>query len=99
MNKFDINVDPQKDEYVLTFRFKCNENRRDINGITGGTYSEITGVLNTEDNRFGFAYTIDMDYKGKSDQYTQTIIYLDSFMEEVDFIKLCDDWSIPMAVE
>lgn len=100
MKKFDINVDPEKDEYVVTLRFSCNVNRHDWEGEqTEDTYSEVTGVLNTETGEFGFCKTIDMDYKGKPDQYTKPIVLLDQVMEETDFIKTCEDWSIPLVIE
>jgi len=100
MNKFNIDVDPTKDEYVITMRFKCNEKRHDWEGAeTGETYSEICGVLNTETGDFGFSHTIDMDYKGKPDQYTAPFVLLYQIMEETDFIKICEDWSIPLVIE
>ena len=100
MNKFNIDVDTTKDEYVVTMRFKCNNKRHDWEGVeTCETYSEITGILNTETGEFGFAKTIDMDYKGKPDQYTEQIIRLEQVIDETDFIKICEDWSIPLVIE
>lgn len=103
--KFDINVDPERDEYVLTLRFKCNVNR--VNPYTpddydNGSYSEIIGIVNQETDEFGFAYTIDMDYKGKEDQYTAKFIdigMVDMSKDAKDFIKLCEEWSIPYVLE
>jgi len=98
--KFDINVDPTTDEYVVTLRFKCNKNRVALDGESlPETYSEITGVVDTDSGEFGFAYTIDMDYKGKPDQYTKNFISMSYFMDEQDFIIMCEDWSIPLVIE
>lgn len=103
MNKrFNLEVDPEKDEYVVTMRFKCNKPRTSPyhdDDVDLGTYSEITGVIESETGRFGFAYTIDMDYKDKPDQYTQNNLYLDMEMDQKEFVKLCDDYSIPLAIE
>lgn len=100
MKKFDINVDPEKDEYVITLRFKCNVNRYDYDGEpSNNTYSQITGVINQGDGSFGFAHTIDMEYKGKPDQYTSNIVSLEQIIDEEDFIKTCEDWSIPVVIE
>lgn len=105
MNKFNIDVDPERDEYVVTLRFKCNAKRHNPytpDDYDDGTYSEITGVVNQETDEFGFAYTIDMDYSGKPDQYTKQFLDLgmvDMSKDSTDFIKLCEEWSIPYVIE
>jgi len=103
--KFDINVDTERDEYVITLRFNCNSRRVNPympDDYDNGSYSEIVGVINQETDEFGFAYTIDMDYTGKQDQYTKT--FLDVSMTNLskdssDFIRLCEEWSIPYVIE
>lgn len=107
MKKFSIDVDPETDEYVLTMRFKCNKRRLNPNAeyeldMDIGSYSEIIGVVNQATDEFGFAYTIDMDYKGKEDQYTDRFLDVsvtDVAMESTDFINLCEEWSIPYVIE
>lgn len=103
--KFEINVDPERDEYVVTLRFKCNKQR--VNPYTtddydNGSYSEIVGVVNQETDEFGFAYTIDMDYAGKTDQFTKQFLdigMIDMSKDASDFIKLCEEWSIPYVLQ
>jgi len=103
MKKFKFDVDPETDEYVVTMRFSCNKPRvNPYSEVDGdfGTYSEICGIINHEKEEFGFAYTIDMDYKGKSDQWTKTFVDMDMFgIESTDFIRLCEEWSIPYVIE
>lgn len=103
--KFDINVDPERDEYVVTMRFRCNKQRLNPympEDYDSGSYSEIVGVVNPETGEFGLAYAIDMDYAGKPDQYTKT--FLDVGMADLskdpsDFVELCEEWSIPYWIE
>jgi hypothetical protein len=101
--KFDINVDPERDEYVVTLRFDCNKNRYDWEGEpTGETHSEIIGIINQETDEFGFAYLIDMSYKDKPDQWTKQFLdvgMVDMAKEATDFIRLCEEWSIPYVLE
>lgn len=60
------------------------------------SYSTLTGLV-TEDEHgnllMGFAYTIDMDYKGKTDQFSD-IFYKVWDMDEEEFIKLCKKMEI-----
>lgn len=103
--KFDINVDPERDEYVVTLRFRCNVSRvnpYNPEDYDNGSYSEIVGVVNQETDEFGLAYTIDMDYKGKEDQYSAKFLdvgMVDMSKDATDFIKLCEEWSIPYVLE
>lgn len=63
-----------------------------------GDYPTLTGLIvrhNKDGNdwdEMGFAYTIDMDYKNKDDQYTDIMFHYDG--EEEDFKKLCVEFDI-----
>jgi hypothetical protein len=54
-----------------------------------GEMDNIIGIIDKD--RYGFAYQIDMDYKGKSDQWTD--IFYD-FFNKAEFVKFCQDNNI-----
>src|SRR3990167_2761155 len=65
-----------------------------------GDYPTLTGLIvrhYKDENHweeYGFAYTIDMDYKDKDDQYTDIMFVYDG--DEEDFKKLCIEWGIKL---
>ena len=67
-----------------------------------GDYPTLTGLVmihNKDGNdwdEMGFAYTIDMDYKDKADQYTDIMFHFGG--EQKDFEKLCAKLGIGVVV-
>lgn len=66
-----------------------------------GEFQTLTGLIikHRKDGNYweelGFAYTIDMDYKDKGDQYTDIVFHY--YGEEEEFKKLCKEWEIPIV--
>lgn len=87
-----------KDEITFTFpRFAKRSNPYDDEGDYG-EYPVFTGLIMKHKNglvEMGFAYTIDMDYKGKSDQTGGFAVMWDgdekSFVEECKRLNLALD--------
>ena len=59
-----------------------------------GSYSTFTALIDRKENRMGWAYTIDMDYKGKMDQYSDIVI--DWSEGEEEFININAKLKIPI---
>lgn len=70
--------------------------------VSPGDYPTLTGLIirhnkdGNDWNEMGFAYTIDMDYKDKPDQYTDIVFHYDG--EEKEFEKLCKKFDIGLAI-
>lgn len=66
-----------------------------------GKHPTLTGLIiehrkgGNDWDDVGFALTIDMDYKGKMDQWTDIWFQYDGENEE--FEKLCKKWNIPFV--
>lgn len=64
-----------------------------------GEYPTLTGLITRDkfgNDEIGFAKTIDMDYKGKDDQFTKVMIeYCEG--DEKDFEKLCNKLGISVV--
>jgi len=96
----------KKDDKII-FEFpleqkRCNPYNHDmlkldtceVAGCTG-TYPTFVGIVDEDrdgNEETGFAYTIDMDYKDKGDQYTEIVIKW--YGEPKKFIKLCKELNI-----
>lgn len=60
-----------------------------------GEYTTLTGILYKDkygNDEFGFALTIDMNYKDKGDQWTEIKYYF--WGEEKEFKKICKEIGI-----
>jgi hypothetical protein len=60
-----------------------------------GEFNTLIGIIEKDasgNDECGFAYVIDMDYKGKSDQWTEVIIKW--YGEVEDFKKLCRELKV-----
>lgn len=61
-----------------------------------GSFPYFTGIIvpqkNCSDPEMGFAGTIDMDYKGKPDQWSDIIVHWHG--EKEDFIKKCEELGV-----
>lgn len=60
-----------------------------------GSHPTLVGLFTKDrwgNDECGFAYVIDMDYKDKSDQWTDIVIQYDG--EEKEFKKICTDLKI-----
>ena len=51
-----------------------------------GSYPTFTALIDEKENVMGWAYTIDMDYKGKMDQFSSIVIEWPGSKEE--FLKI-----------
>ena len=89
------------DEEKISFTYPRNQNRVNPymdDGEFCGEYPTFTGLIvrhNKDGNdwdEIGFAYTIDMDYKGKDDQVGSFAVMWEG--EEEDFIKKCKELGI-----
>ena len=72
-----------------------------MEGQDVGEYPTLTGLIihHRKDgvcDEIGWAYTIDMAYKDKSDQYTEIIIQWDG--EEENFIKKCEELKLRYVI-
>ena len=73
-----------------------------MEGEDVGDYPTLTGMVvehrkgGNDWDDIGFALTIDMDYKGKDDQYTDIWFQYNGEVEE--FEKLCKKWNIPFII-
>lgn len=63
-----------------------------------GSYGVVTGVIDERASEYGFAFTIDMDYKDKADQFSDFFLEADSFMERAEFEQMCKQHKIPLAI-
>ena len=86
------NMKVYKKDKKIIFEFSEEKKRFNPYDEDGdyGYHPTFIGLIDEDEfgnEEIGFAYTIDMDYKGKADQYTEIVI---KYYEEVeDFIKLC----------
>lgn len=83
-----------KKDGIISFNFEESQKRFNPYDEDGdyGTYPTFTGLIlhNKKDcdlSEIGFAMTIDMDYKGKSDQVGPIVIGW--FGSEEEFRKIC----------
>lgn len=107
MSKLRIVRDESTNEYIITIRLPITKPRvnvwedEDIDGtlIPQTSYPTITGYI-SEVHDSGLCMTIDMDYKGKMDQYTTPFIVTDMLgLDQDDLIRLCEDNGIPYEIE
>ena len=63
-----------------------------------GSYGTVTGLIDERASEYGFAFTIDMDYKNKADQFSGLFLEADSFMERTEFEQMCKQHKIPLAI-
>ena len=88
-----------KDKIIIEIPFWSKRINPYMENEDVGKYPTLTGmVINHKKNgnnwrEIGFALTIDMDYKGKIDQYTD--IWFQYGGEPDEFKKLCAKWNIP----
>lgn len=85
-----LNLKKEEKNWVITLSFPQEENRYNPyeDGPTGKMDS-IIGLIDDDMSQWGLSWRIDMDYKGKGDQWTSNFLDCSSFMEEEEFIKLC----------
>ena len=66
-------------------------------------YSNIMGVVQVSKEfgavEYGLAFTIDMSFKGKPDQYTENFISLTPFIENSEFEELMNKHNLPIVYE
>ena len=60
-----------------------------------GSYPTLTAIIDREENKMGWAWTIDMDYKGKTDQFSNIVREWPGSKEE--FIKINKDLSLAVV--
>lgn len=63
-----------------------------------GTYPTVVGIVDEDMSDYGFARTIDMDYKDKPDQWTSNFLEVSAFLEQAEFEQLCKEHNIPLVV-
>lgn len=94
--KQDIKIDPETNELVITMRVPLVAKRS--NPWDEDYASEMANILgHIAGDEMGFAYWIDMEYKGKADQVS-TLWWLYNGEKE-DFIKLCDELDLAVMEE
>jgi len=86
-------------EFKLTEDGKMTDFTISIEKLLGGdegkdkTYKSYVGTVSVSKEfgpvEYGFAFVIDMSYKGKPDQYTENFITLTPFIEYEDFKEIC----------
>lgn len=96
--RFELKENGKMTDLILSIE---TVNRRDNNEKE--TYKNLVGVVSTNKEfgavEYGFAFVIDMSYKGKADQYTETFTQLTPFMEVDEFEQLCKDNQINIVYE
>jgi len=87
-----LELKKEEDNWVITLTLPTDKKR--FNPYDEGfedLMPTIIGVVDKDMFEWGFAWRIDMDYKGKGDQWTSNFLDCSSFMGEEEFIKLCND--------
>ena len=90
-----------KDKIIIEIPF-WSKRYNPISDEWFGKYPTLTGMVvehrkgGNDWDDIGFALTIDMDYKGKDDQYTDIWFQYNGEVEE--FEKLCKKWNIPFII-
>ena len=88
----------------ITFEFEAERPRynpymSDEEQALLGTYPIFTGLIwrgKSGNDKIGFAYTIDMDYKGKPDQISDFAVMWDG--SEESFIQKCKELKIDVQI-
>jgi len=50
-----------------------------------GSYNTVTGIIDGKTSEYGLAFTIDMSYKGKDDQFSDFSLEVSTFIEQDEF--------------
>ncbi len=62
-----------------------------------GSYNTVTGIIDEKTSEYGFAFTIDMSYKGKDDQFSDFFLEVSAFIEQDEFQNLCKQYQINLV--
>jgi len=85
----------KEDKIIFEEDFFQKRSNPYMEGEDVGSYPTYVGLLYKDrwgNDKIGFAHVIDMDYKDKSDQWTDIVIEYQGI--EKDFKKLCEDLKI-----
>jgi len=87
-------IEKIKDNIVITIPFWSKRINPYMPDEDVGSYPTLAGMIYTEkgEEKIGFVYVIDMDYKGKPDQYGEIMYHY--LGEEDNFRKLCKELEI-----
>lgn len=88
-------IDDEPD-WVFTLRIPKTAESGEDNDLEMDT---VLGVVNKSKNEVGFAFRIDMSYKGKSDQWTSNFMELSAFYSVEEFEEICKQHGIDVAYE
>ena len=93
--EFRIEEKGDSTEFIMSIE---KYNKRDV---SDDKYPNVIGTVQASREfgpvEYGFAFTIDMSYKGKPDQVTENFISLTPFMEVNEFEDLCREFGINIA--
>jgi len=85
----------KKDKIIFEIDYWTPRHNPYMEGENVGSHPTLIGLLCKDkfgNDEMGFAKVIDMDYKGKSDQFTDIMIHY--WGDEKEFKKICEDLKI-----